>query len=79
MKFQKNGKSSSGKRTRHFNITLFCITDLINIDENKVRYYYPMDEVIGNHMSKPLVGTKFKVFRDFILNLSDKHHHISQQ
>jgi hypothetical protein len=29
MKIEQNGKSSSGKRTRHFNIRYFYVTDLI--------------------------------------------------
>ena len=78
MKLQNNGKVSSGKRTRHFDIKLFYITDLINRDEVEVRYC-PTDEMIGDYMTKPLMGTKFKLFRDLIMNLSDKHHRIGQQ
>ena len=77
MKLQKNGKVSSGKRTRHFDIKLFYITDLINRDEVEVRYC-PTDEMIGDYMTKALVGTKFKLFHDLIMNLSDKHHQIGQ-
>jgi len=77
MKLQKNGKLSSGKRTRHFDIKLFYITDLINRDELVVKYC-PTDEMIGDYMSKPLVGAKFDKFRDMIMNLSNKHN-IGQQ
>ena len=38
MKLQKNGKIISGKRTRHFDIKLFYITDLISRDEITVVY-----------------------------------------
>ena len=75
---QKNGKPSSGKRTRNFDIKLFCITDLISRNEVEVKYC-PTDDMIGDYMSKPLSGAKFKVFRNPILNLSDKHHRIGQQ
>jgi hypothetical protein len=78
MKLQKNGKLSSGKRTRHFDIKLFYITDLISRGEVDVRYC-PTDEMIADYMSKPLVGTKFRIFRDLIINLSGKHHRIGQQ
>ena len=78
MKLQNNGKLSSGKRTRHFDIKLFYIADLISRDEVEVRYC-PTDEMIGNYMSKPLVGAKFKQFRDLIMNLSDIYHQIGQQ
>ena len=73
MKLQKNGKLSSGKRTRHFDIKLFYISDMINRDKVEVRYC-PTNEKIADYKSKPLVGTKFKIFRDLILNLSDKCH-----
>jgi len=33
MKLEQNGKASSGKRTRHFDIKYFYITDLIARDE----------------------------------------------
>ena len=78
MKLQNNGKLSSGKRTRHFDIKLFYITDLISRNEVEVRYC-PTDEMLADYMTKPLVGTKFKLFRDLIMNLSGKHHRIGQQ
>ena len=78
MKEQNNGKLSSGKRTRHFDIKLFYITDLISRNEVEVRYC-PSDEILADYMTKPLVGTKFKLFRDLIMNLCGKHHRIGQQ
>ena len=76
-RLQKNGKLSSGKRTRHYDIKLFYITDLIERNEVQVKYC-PADDMIGDYMSKPLVGAKFKKFRDLILNLSGKYH-VGQQ
>ena len=35
---EKNGKSSSGKRTRHLNIRCFCITDLPEKQEFEVKH-----------------------------------------
>ena len=78
MKLQNNGKLSSGKRTRHFDIKLFYITDLILRNEVEVSYC-PTDEMLADYITKPLVGTKFKLFRDLIMNLSGKHHRIGQQ
>ena len=78
MKLQKNGKLSSGKRTRHFDIKLFYITDLIDRDEVEVRYC-PTDEMIADYMSKLLVGAKFQRLRDLIMNLSNIYHQIGQQ
>ena len=67
MKLQNNGKLSSGKRTRHFDIKLFYITDLISRDEVMVKYC-PTDDMIGDYMSKPVVGAKFEKFREKIMN-----------
>ena len=68
MKLAQNGKSSSGKRTRHFDIKLFYITDLINRREVRVEYC-PTDEMLADYMTKPTVGKKYHLFRDRILNL----------
>ena len=78
MKLQNNGKVSSGKRTRHYDIKLFYIKHLIARKEVKV-VYCPTDDMLADYMSKPIVGKKFKVFRDLIMNLSDKYHRIGQQ
>ena len=69
IKLQENGKVSSGKRTRHFDIKLFYITDLISRDEVTVKYC-PSDRMIADYMSKPLMGAKFKEFRNIIMNLN---------
>jgi len=69
MKLAQNGKASSGKRTRHFDIKMFYVTDLIHQDECMVKYC-PTDDMIADYKTNPLVGNKFKVFRDLILNLS---------
>ena len=68
IKLQENGKVSSGKRTRHFDIKLFYVTDLISRDEVTVKYC-PSDKMIADYMSKPLMGAKFKEFRNLIMNL----------
>jgi hypothetical protein len=47
MKLEKNGKSSSGKRTRHFDIQYFYVTDLIGRDEVEV-IYCPTDDMIAD-------------------------------
>ena len=78
MKLQKNGRLSSGKRTRHFDIRLFYITDLISRNEVEVRYS-PTNDMIGDYMSKPVVEAKFLKFRDLIMNLSNKYRQIGQQ
>jgi len=78
MKLANNGKASSGKRTGHFDIKLFYVTDLIGKGEVQVMYC-PTDEMIADYNTKPLVGSKFIKFRDLIMNLSDIHHIVGQQ
>ena len=67
MKLEQNGKSSSGKRTRHFNNKYFYITDLIKRNEMKIEYC-PTDKMWADYMTKPLMGSKFKSFWKWIMN-----------
>jgi len=67
-KLGQNGKASSGKRTMHFEIQLSYVTDLIQEDECMVKYC-PIDDMIADYNTKPLVWNNFKVFRDLIMHL----------
>ena len=67
MKLEANGKSSSGKHTRHFNIKYFYVTDLVKRGE-AILEYCPTDKMTGDYMTKPLVGAKFTFFRNQIMN-----------
>ena len=58
MKLEMNGKTSSGKRTRHFDIKFFYFTDLEKREEIHIKYC-PTKEMIADFMTKPLVGTKY--------------------
>jgi hypothetical protein len=78
IKLGENGKASSGKRTRHFDIKYFYVTDLVDRKELKIEYC-STETMIADYMTKPLTGGKFKLFRDRIMNLSGKHHRIEQQ
>jgi hypothetical protein len=62
MKLENNGKLSSGKRTRHFEIKYFYITDLISRNEVTIKFC-PTDVMLGDYMTKPIVGVKFAKFR----------------
>jgi hypothetical protein len=78
VKLGENGKSSSGKRTRHFDVKHFHVTDLVDCKELKIEHC-STEAMIADCMTKPLTGGKFKLFRDRIVNLSGKHHRIEQQ
>jgi KUP system potassium uptake protein len=67
IKLETNGKASSGKRTRHFDIKFFYFTDLMKRGEIEVEYC-PTDEMIANYFTTPLVGSQFNEFRNKIMN-----------
>ena len=67
LKLMNNGKLSSGKRTRHFDIRLFYVTDLIERNECYGKYC-PTEDMIADYMSKPLVGAQYKRLKKLILN-----------
>lgn len=65
---EKNGKMSSGKRTKHINIRYFFIKDRIENGELKVEYC-PTDKMTADFFTKPLQGAKFIQFRNEIMNI----------
>jgi len=73
MKLEENGKASSGKRTHHFNIKFFYITDLIKRNQIQIEYC-PTEDMIADYMTKPLVGAKFEAFRKLIMNTQKASH-----
>ncbi len=73
MLLETNGKRSSGKRTRHMNIRYFFVAD---VQERKqiTTEYCPTDEMIGDIFTKPLGGSKFRRFRNIIMNIEQDEH-----
>ena len=63
---ERNGKASSGKRTRHINIRYFFITDCVNIKEISIEWC-PSKDMVADFMTKPLQGSHFKRLRDIIM------------
>ena len=61
MKFKKNGRASSGEKTRHINIRYFFVTDRIQANETKVEYC-PMEMTIADFYMKPLQVKLFRLF-----------------
>ena len=72
MKLEKNGKASSGKRTRHINIRYFFVTDRIQANKMKVEYC-PTEMMIADIYTKPLQGKLFRLFQNLILNLREEY------
>jgi hypothetical protein len=69
MLLERNGKSSSSKRTKHINVRYFFITDRISKGEVRVEWC-PTNDMIADFMSKPLQGALFKKFRDLIMGVT---------
>ena len=69
MLLAKNGRASSGKRTRHINIRYFFVTDRVKSKEINIKYC-PTGEMVGDFFTKPLQGAKFQQFRNAILNIT---------
>ena len=64
---EENGKKSSSKRTRHLNIRYFFITDQVEKKNIQIEYC-PTEDMVGDFMTKPLQGDKFKKFARDIMN-----------
>jgi len=62
-----NGKTSCGRRTRHFDIKLLNVTNIVERKEAKIEYY-PNDEMWAEFFTKPLVGNKFGKDKRKIMN-----------
>ena len=68
MKLEEKGKASSGKRTRHFHIKFFYITNLIQ-QQLLCTEYCPTADMVSDYMTKPLIGAQFRKFQKIIMNL----------
>jgi hypothetical protein len=65
---QKNGKMSSGKRTKHIAIRYFFVTDRIKAGEISPKWC-PTGEMIADFLTKPLQGAMFRKFRDLLMGV----------
>ena len=65
---EKNGKSSSGKRTKHINIRYFFVTHRIKKGEVTVDWC-PTYDMTGDFFTKPNQGWVFRRFRDMIMGV----------
>ncbi len=66
---ERNGKASSGKRTRHINIQYFFITDRVNMKEIEIKRR-PTKEMVADFMTKPFQESHFRRLRDLIMGMS---------
>ena len=68
MQLEKNGLASAGKRSRHLNVRLFFMTDLIKRKELEVKCC-PTEEMDADYMTKPTQGQTFVKFRNRMLHI----------
>ena len=75
MALEKNGRASSGKRTRHMNLRYFYIKDRVDSGDIVIEYC-PTEEMRGDFFTKPTQGKLFYKQRDWIMNIdpSSKYH-----
>jgi hypothetical protein len=67
---EKNGKTSSGRRTRHLDIRYFFVTDRVKMGDLCIEYC-PTGEMVADFFTKPLQGSIFRKLRKVIMNLPD--------
>jgi len=67
MLLMKNGRLSSGKRTKHLDIHYFYVPDLIERGIVKIEHC-STDCMVADFFTKPLQGRRFQILRDLILN-----------
>ena len=60
-----------GQRSRHINIRYFFVTDQIEKGNVEIEYC-PTDKMVGDYLSKPLQGSKFREFQTSILDLNSE-------
>ena len=65
---ENNGRKSVGKQSRALNVQYFFLTDQVNQGNLSIEYC-PTGKMIGDYMTKPLQGTKFKEHRKAIMGL----------
>ena len=68
----KNGKMSSGKKTKHIKAKFFFIKDRVDDGEIKV-FDCPAEEMWGDIMTKPLQGIAFQLMRAKLMNCNVKY------
>jgi hypothetical protein len=68
MLLAKNGRASSGRRTRHIDIRYFFVTDQVKRGEIRIAYC-PTGDMVADFFTKPLQGSLFRKLRAIILNI----------
>ena len=59
MLLEKNGRASSGQRTRHIDIQYFFVTNQVKHSEMRIEYC-PTGDMVADFFTKPLQGSLFR-------------------
>jgi hypothetical protein len=73
MLLAKNGRTSSGRRTRHIDIQYFFVTDRVKHGEIRIEYC-PTRDMVADFFTKPLQGSLFQKLRAIISNIPGRGH-----
>ena len=71
MLLERNGKSLSGKLTKHINVQYFFIIDCISKGKVRVKWC-PTKDMVADFLTKPLQGAMFKRFQVLIMGVLPK-------
>ena len=71
MPLEKNGKTSSGKRTRALNTRHFMMTNQVGHGDCTIKHC-PTDDVVGDFVTKGLQGAKFATFCKKIVGMQER-------
>jgi hypothetical protein len=72
IRLEVNGRSSTGKQSRHIHIRYFFMKDRVK-QENISVTHCPTESMLADFLTKPLQGLLFRMFRDVLLG----YRHIS--
>jgi hypothetical protein len=68
MLLEKNGRASSGKRTRHIDIRFYFVDDRVASGDLRIEHC-PTEEMVADYFTKPLQGVLFYRMRDRTKNI----------
>ena len=68
MLLEKNGRASSGKRTRHIDIRFYFVADRVANGDLRIEHC-PTEDMVADFFTKPLQGALFYKLRDLIMNI----------
>jgi hypothetical protein len=68
IKLIRNGKSSSSRRTRHFDIKYFNMRDKMKLNGIEV-VYCPTEKMVADFFTKPLQGSLFRMMRRIVMGM----------